>query len=178
MGVACDERTTDAVGNSCSAPKMRAFDGAVFIESCAINVSNVSHGRLLRGDSLWLDPANCCLSRRRVGCQQCQRKRPVTSGRSRSARARRIGSRSAVVSVGRQSTPMHMTRLCTGASRLPAPRPAAMRHSARRDLRIVTAFAGVNAGQEPRLCDGEEADLVRSLHAAAARGNPGRAADR
>ena len=57
VGVACDERTTDAVGNSCSAPKMPAFDGAVFIESCAINVSNVSHSRPLRGYSLWRDPA-------------------------------------------------------------------------------------------------------------------------
>jgi hypothetical protein len=36
---------------------MRTFDGAVLIESCAIDVCNVSHSRLLRGDSLWLDPA-------------------------------------------------------------------------------------------------------------------------
>jgi hypothetical protein len=48
---------TVAVGNSCSAPKMRSFAGAVFSESGAINVSNVSHSWLLRGDSLWLEPA-------------------------------------------------------------------------------------------------------------------------
>jgi len=40
------------------------------------------------------------------------------------------------------------------------------------------AMRRVNAGQEPRFCDGEEADLVRSLHAAAARGIASRVADR
>ena len=48
---------------------------------------------------------------------------------------------------------MHMTRLCTGASRLVAPSPAAMSHSSRRCLRIVTAFAGI-AGASPAPCSG------------------------
>jgi hypothetical protein len=59
-GVACNERTTVAVGNSCSAPKMLVFACAVVIESGAINVGNVSHSRRLRGDSHWLFPASCC----------------------------------------------------------------------------------------------------------------------
>jgi len=45
------------VSNSCSAPRIRAFDGNVSIESAAISVSNVSPSTLPRGDSLWLDPA-------------------------------------------------------------------------------------------------------------------------
>ena len=54
-GVACDERTTVAVANSCSAPKVRvrAFAGAVGIESGAINLSKVLHSRRLHGDSHW-----------------------------------------------------------------------------------------------------------------------------
>ena len=43
------------------------------------------------------------------------------------------------------STPMHMTRLCTGDLAWAAPALAAMRHSGRRGLRIVTAFAGTAA---------------------------------
>jgi hypothetical protein len=49
------------------------------------------------------------------------------------------------VLVSTDRSPMHMSRLCTGASRLPATGPAAMRHSARRVVRIVTAFAGTAA---------------------------------
>ncbi len=45
-------------------------------------------------------------------------------------------------------------------------------------LQAGLAARGVNAGQEPPLCDGEEADLVRSFHAAAARNIASRAADR
>ena len=56
-GVACDERTAIAVGNSCSAPKMRAFACAVGTESDTIDVGNVSHSRRLRGDSHWRFPA-------------------------------------------------------------------------------------------------------------------------
>jgi len=56
-GVACEERTAVAEGNACSAVKKRAFAGAVVIEAGAINISNVSHRRRLRGDCLWLDPA-------------------------------------------------------------------------------------------------------------------------
>ncbi len=60
-GFTCDERTTVAVGNSCSAPKVRvrAFAGDVDIESGAINVSYVLHSRHLRGDSHWLVSATC-----------------------------------------------------------------------------------------------------------------------
>ena len=65
-GVAYDERTTVAVGNSCSAPKVRvrAFAGAVVAEPGTTNVSNVSHRRRLRGDSVWLVPARSRHSRR------------------------------------------------------------------------------------------------------------------
>jgi hypothetical protein len=66
--------------------------------------------------------ANCCLSRRRVGCQQWQRKRPVSSGQVRSARATRIGCRSAVVRVRRQSTQWsrwHSSGRVTGVFLLP-----------------------------------------------------------
>jgi len=49
-------------------------------------------------------PTHCCLSRRQDGCQQCQRKRLVTSGQVCRARTTRVGCRSAVVPVGRQST--------------------------------------------------------------------------
>ena len=56
-GVACDERTTAAVGNSCSARRMRAVAGSDFIESGAIYVSNVLQSWLSRGGSLWLVPA-------------------------------------------------------------------------------------------------------------------------
>ena len=45
-----------------------------------------------------------CLSRPRDGCQQWQRKRPFTCGPARGVRATRVGCRSAVVPVGRQST--------------------------------------------------------------------------
>jgi hypothetical protein len=37
--------------------RVRVFAGAFGIESGAINVSNVSHSRRLRGDSSWLVPA-------------------------------------------------------------------------------------------------------------------------
>lgn len=57
--VACYERTTTAVGNSCSANSMilPAFAGAVVIESGAINVSNMPLSRQSRGGSLSLHPA-------------------------------------------------------------------------------------------------------------------------
>ena len=73
----------------------------------------------------------------------CRRRTLASSGRT-TAPLRLDGS---------LPTPMHMVRLCTGASRLPAPGPAAMRHSARRDLRIVTAFAGT-AAASPAPCSG------------------------
>ena len=42
--------------------QVRAFVGAVVIESGEINVSNVPLSRRLRGDSLWLVPASSCQS--------------------------------------------------------------------------------------------------------------------
>lgn len=55
--VAYDERTSIAVGNSFSAPRMRAFAGFGFIESGAVNVSNAARIRLPCGGSLRLDSA-------------------------------------------------------------------------------------------------------------------------
>ena len=67
---------------------------------------------------------HCRLSRRRDGCQQWHRKRPVTSGQGRSARATRVECRSAVVPVGRQSP------RCSGAnSRREHPPHNQRRHS-------------------------------------------------
>ena len=51
----------------------------------------------------WSLPTHCCLSRRQEGCHLCQRKRPVTFGQVRSARATRVGCRLAVFPVGAQS---------------------------------------------------------------------------
>lgn len=58
-GVACDERTTVAVSDLSSTLKMRAFGYAVGIEAGALDVSNLSRSRRLRGDSHGLVSARC-----------------------------------------------------------------------------------------------------------------------
>lgn len=61
-GVPCDQCTTVVVGDSCSAPMMRAIAGTAFIEPGGINVSNVSRSGLSLVGQLRLDPATSCHS--------------------------------------------------------------------------------------------------------------------
>ena len=75
-----------------------------FVSTAQLLVVSTMH-RCGRSQVRVEDPlaTHCCLSRRQEGCHLCQRKRPVTFGQVRSARATRVGCRLAVFPVGAQS---------------------------------------------------------------------------